>query len=180
MDSQHTFFPTKIIKCEGDNLAAPQSIGRHQQKHRVVAQSLGRGSVNAPQKGTNGLPGEGAWQFLVLVQARRIDLAGQTLWSATVRCQESKEFPQSTDLVLESDPAQALANFADVGLNLRGLDLFQSDPLFLQMPEKARRCVSAMFNGRHGQATHLAQETRVFFDQDRCSRSWYRGSARDD
>src|SRR6516225_450430 len=77
VDSQRTLFPSKIIECEGSNLAASQSVGRHQQKHGVVAQSLGGGSVNGPQKGTNGLPGEGAWQLLVLVQARRIDLAGQ-------------------------------------------------------------------------------------------------------
>src|SRR5437879_3877743 len=142
VDSQTVLSPTNIIEGDGCYLAAPQSVGRHQQKHRVVAQSLCRGSVNGPKKRTNCLPGEGAWQLLVTVQAWRIDLAGQALWSSTVRCQKSKEFPQHADLVMESCPAQALASFADVGFDLGGLDRFQSDALFIQVLEKALRCSS--------------------------------------
>src|SRR6516162_11478512 len=105
MNSQTGFSPTNVIEGNSCYLAAPQSVGRHQQEHRVVAQPLCRGSVNGPQQGTNCLPGEGAWQLLKTIQARRIDLAGQALGSSTVSCQESKQSPQHTDLVMESPPA---------------------------------------------------------------------------
>ena len=86
--------PANVIEGDGHHLAGPQSVGRNQQEHRVIAQSHCRGSVYGSQKCANRLPREGAWQLLETVKARRIDLAGQSCGNPAVNRQESKERPQ--------------------------------------------------------------------------------------
>jgi len=76
------------------------------------------------------------------VKARRIDLAGEVGGNPAVQGQEAEESPHRTNIALEASPTQALAGLGDVGLDLGGLEILKRDVLFVQVLEKALRCVS--------------------------------------
>ena len=98
VDSQTALSPANVIEGEGYYFTGPQSVGGNQQKHRVVAQSHSRGSVNGSQECADRLPREGSRQLFELIKARRIDLTDQPLANPAVHGQESKKSPQRTRL----------------------------------------------------------------------------------
>src|SRR6267154_719114 len=139
-DSQTTLSPVNVIEGHGYNLVGTQSIRGNQQKHRVVSQSHGRGSVNGSQKGTDHLPRQGAWQSLGPVQALHINLAVQPCANPPLYGEESKEYSECADVVLEGCGAPTFASTGDVGFEVAAMHLLELDSFFIQVPEKTLRC----------------------------------------
>ena len=81
------------------------------------------------------------WQLLEPVEARSVDLPGESVGNPAVDGEEPKEASQRAYIVLETRPAQAFAGFGDVRLDIAGLDGSQRDRLCVQVLEKALRCI---------------------------------------
>jgi len=145
-----------VVEGDGYHLPGAQSVGRNQQEHRIVTQSLCRGSVNRSEKGTDGLPREAARQLLELAKAWLINLTVQPGGNPAVYGHESKESSQRAEVLLEAGPAQAFTGLGGIGFEVTGLNLLQRDPLFLQMLEKALRRIPVVGNSGGSESPYFA------------------------
>jgi hypothetical protein len=82
----------------------------------------------------------GAWQSLGPVQALHINLAVQPCANPPLYGEESKEYSECADVVLEGCGAPTFASTGDVGFEVAVMHLLELDSFFIQVPEKTLRC----------------------------------------
>jgi hypothetical protein len=112
-----TTTPIDRVQGEGHDLTRAQAIGGDKEEHGVVAEAPGSAAVNGLQQPLDSWPRQTAWQVLLAIDARGIDLTVEARAHESAGRQEAEEAPELSDSMLQRGSAQPLPRPANEGLH---------------------------------------------------------------